>query len=88
MFGSFLISPAAKPVAEVKIAKAENPSTDAPKEVASEEIASEELAISEHNTTADAPAPAAVEEQSVDKTEEEIDFDVLKLWHSATTHPW
>ena len=73
-----IAEPAAKPVAEVKIAKAENPSTDAPKEVASEETASEELAISEHNTTADAPAPAAVEEQSVDKTEEEIDFDVAE----------
>ena len=62
-------------MAEVKIAKAENPSTDAPKEVASEETASEELAISE-NTTAE--APAAVEEQSVDKTEEEVDFNVAE----------
>ena len=70
-----IAEPAAKPVAEVKIAKAENPSTDAPKEVASEETASEELAISE-NTTAE--APAAVEEQSVDKTEEEVDFNVAE----------
>jgi len=70
-----IAEPAAKPVAEVKIAKAENRSTDTPKEVASEETASEELAISE-NTTAE--APAAVEEQSVDKTEEEVDFNVAE----------
>ena len=73
-----IAEPAAKPVAEVKIAKAENPSTDAPKEVASEEISSEEFALSENNTTADAPAPAAVEAQSVDKAEEEIDFNVAE----------
>lgn len=73
-----IAEPSAKPMAEVKIAKAENRSTDTPKEVASEETASEELAISENNTTADAPEPAAVEEQSVDKTKEEVDFNVAE----------
>ena len=59
-------------MAELKIAKAENPSDSAPQEVASNETASEELAISEHTAEALQPSKSKL------ITEEEIDFNVAE----------